>query len=65
VRLAALLPLGFLPLVLATPVPAMALVLFAAGAVIAPLLATGYQLVGDVAPVGMTTEAYGGRSPRW
>ena len=58
VRLAALLPLGFLPLAAVTPVPAMALLLFAAGAVIAPLLATGYQLVGDVAPAGMITEAY-------
>ena len=58
VRLAALLPLGFLPLAGAAPLPAMALLLFAAGAVIAPLLATGYQLVGDVAPAGMVTEAY-------
>lgn len=58
VRLAALLPLGFLPLALVTPLPAMGLLLFAAGAVIAPLLATGYQLVGDVAPAGMVTEAY-------
>ena len=57
-RLAALLPLGFLPLAVAAPLPAMALLLFAAGAVIAPLLATGYQLVGDVAPGGMVTEAY-------
>ena len=58
VRLAAMLPLGFLPLVAAAPLPAMALLLFCAGAVIAPLLATGYQLVGDVAPSGMVTEAY-------
>ena len=58
VRLTALLPLGFLPLAVATPLPAMALLLFVAGAVIAPLLATGYQLVSDVAPAGMVTEAY-------
>ena len=58
VRLVALLPLGFLPLAVAAPLPAMALLLFAAGAVIAPLLATGYQLVGEVAPSGMVTEAY-------
>ena len=58
VRLAALLPLGFLPLAVAAPLPAMAVLLFAAGAVIAPLLATGYQLVSDVAPGGMVTEAY-------
>jgi MFS family permease len=58
VRLAALLPLGFLPLAVASPIPAMAVLLFAAGAVIAPLLATGYQMVADVAPSGTATEAY-------
>ena len=58
VRLAALLPIGFLPLALASPLPLMALLLFAAGAVIAPLLSTGYQLVDGVAPIGTVTEAY-------
>ena len=58
VRLTVLLPLGFLPLAVAAPLPAMAVLLFAAGAVIAPLLATGHQLVSDVAPRGMVTEAY-------
>ena len=58
VRLTLLLPLGFLPLAMVTSLPAMALLLFAAGAVIAPLLATGYQQVGGVAPAGMVTEAY-------
>jgi MFS family permease len=58
IRLAAVLPLTFLPLA-ATPsvwvMPALCLV---AGVAIAPLMASGNQLVGDVAPTGALTEAF-------
>ncbi len=54
----ALLPLGLLPLALATSVPVMALLVIPAGMFIAPLLATRNELVGWVAPAGARTEAY-------
>lgn len=58
VRVALLMPLGFVPLAAATSVPVMALLLIPAGALIAPLLSCGNQMVGDVAPPGFPTEAY-------
>lgn len=58
VRLALLLPLGYLPLAAAGSAPVMALLLLPAGAMIAPLLSCGNQLVGDFAPPGSATEAY-------
>jgi MFS family permease len=58
VRLAALLPLGFLPALAAPSVAVMALLILPAGLLIAPLGAAGNQLVGEVAPEGAVTEAY-------
>jgi MFS family permease len=55
---AALLPLTLLPLALAPSVGVMALLVIPAGCCIAPLLATRNELVGEVAPPGMRTEAY-------
>jgi MFS family permease len=55
---AALLPLTLLPLALAPSVPVMALLVMPAGCCIAPLLATRNELVSNVAPPGMRTEAY-------
>ena len=55
---AALLPLGLLPMALAPSVPVMALLVIPAGMFIAPLLATRNELVGWVAPEGARTEAY-------
>lgn len=57
-RLAALLPLGFLPALAAPSIAAMALLILPAGLLIAPLGAAGNQLVGQVAPRGAITEAY-------
>ena len=57
-RLAALLPLGFLPLAAAPSLAAMLVLCVVAGLAIAPLLAVANQLVGDVAPAGALTEAY-------
>jgi MFS family permease len=57
-RLAALLPLGFLPALAAPSVAVMALLIVPAGLLIAPLGAAGNQLVGQVAPAGAVTEAY-------
>jgi MFS family permease len=57
-RLAALLPLGFLPALAAPSIAAMALLILPAGLLIAPLGAAGNQLVGQVAPHGAVTEAY-------
>ena len=57
-RLAALLPLGFLPALAAPSVAAMAVLIVPAGLLIAPLGAAGNQLVGEVAPPGAETEAY-------
>jgi MFS family permease len=55
---AALLPLTLLPLSLAPSVEVMALLVIPAGCCIAPLLATRNELVSNVAPPGMLTEAY-------
>jgi MFS family permease len=57
-RLAALLPLGFLPALAAPSIGAMALLIIPAGLLIAPLGAAANQLVGQVAPAGAVTEAY-------
>ena len=57
-RLAALLPLGFLPALAAPSVAVMAVLILPAGLLIAPLGAAGNQLVGRVAPAGAVTEAY-------
>jgi hypothetical protein len=56
--LAALLPLGFLPALAAPNVALMALLVLPAGLGIAPLMSTGYQLSGMLAPAGAVTEAY-------
>jgi hypothetical protein len=56
--LAAVLPLGFLPPLAAPGVAAMAFLILPAGLAIAPLLAAGNQLAGQVAPAGAVTEAY-------
>ena len=58
VRLAALLPLGFVPLLLGGSTLAMALLVIPAGVVIAPLIATRNELAGVVAPSGTETEAF-------
>jgi MFS family permease len=58
VRLAAVLPLTFLPLAAAPSVWAMPPLCLIAGVAIAPVLASSNQLVGDVAPAGAVTEAY-------
>jgi MFS family permease len=55
---AALLPLGLLPMAAAPSVGVMALLVIPAGMFIAPLLATRNELVGWVAPEGSRTEAY-------
>jgi MFS family permease len=57
-RFAALLPLALLPLAAAPSFAVMLLLLVPAGMAIAPLLASGNQMVGDVAPPGAVTEAY-------
>lgn len=56
--LAALLPLGCLPLVLASSPLSMAFLVILAGAPIAPLIASRNQLVGSVAPPGAAAEAF-------
>jgi MFS family permease len=58
VVLAAILPLTFLPLALAPSIRVMPVLCLLAGIAIAPLLASGNQLVVDVAPAGALTEAY-------
>src|SRR4051794_3092378 len=58
VRLAALLPLTFVPLAAAPSLAAMVPLCVLAGVAIAPMAASGNQLVGDVAPAGTLTEAY-------
>lgn len=57
-RAAVLLPLGFLPVVLATSPGLMALLVLPAGVFIAPLIATRNELAGRVAPRGAETEAF-------
>ena len=56
--LSVLLPLGYLPALLAPSIAAMALLILPAGLLIAPLGAAGNQLIGRVAPTGAATEAY-------
>jgi MFS family permease len=57
-RVAALLPVSFLPMALATSPASMALLVVPAGILISPLIATRNELVGRVAPAGTGTEAY-------
>jgi MFS family permease len=57
-RLALLLPLGFLAMAAAGSVLAMALLVIPAGVVLAPLIATRNELTGNVAPEGFETEAF-------
>jgi MFS family permease len=57
-RLAALLPIGYLPLALAPSIGAMVPLALLAGLCIAPTLTAGNQIAGDVAPDGTETEAY-------
>jgi MFS family permease len=57
-RLAALLPLGYLPLAAAPSIPVMVPLAFLAGVCIAPTLTAGNQIAGQVAPLGAETEAY-------
>src|SRR5215216_7924594 len=63
-RLAALLPLGFLPALAAPSIVAMAFLILPAGLLIAPLGAAGNQLVGQVAPAGPSPRRTPGRSRR-
>ena len=58
VLLATLLPLTLLPLVFAPSIAMMALLVLPAGAIVAPTLASGNQLVGSVTPPAGRTEAY-------
>ena len=58
VRLALVLPFGFVPLLLGGSELAMALLVIPAGVVIAPLIATRNELAGVVAPAGTETEAF-------
>jgi MFS family permease len=57
-RLAALLPVGYLPLALAPSFGVMAMLVLLAGVCIAPTLTAVNQIAGDVAPPGAETEAY-------
>ncbi|MCW3001413.1 MAG: transporter [Conexibacter sp.] len=57
-RLAALLPIGYVPLVAAPSIAAMLPLALLAGLCIAPTLTAGNQIAGDVAPEGAETEAY-------
>jgi hypothetical protein len=57
-RLAALLPLGYLPLAVAPSLGVMFGLALLAGICIAPTLTAGNQIAGDVAPPGAETEAY-------
>ena len=56
--LAALLPIGYLPLAAAPSIAAMLPLALLAGLCIAPTLTAGNQIAGDVAPEGAETEAY-------
>lgn len=58
VLFALLLPLTLLPLALAPSFAVMLVMVVPAGAVIAPTLAAGNQLVGQVTPAGQQTEAF-------
>jgi predicted MFS family arabinose efflux permease len=56
--LSALLALATVPLPLAETLVVMGLFLFGTGLALAPLGATEYALIADLAPVGTATEAY-------
>lgn len=56
-RVALVLPLGFVPLIIGGTPVTMALLVIPAGIFIAPLIATRNELAGRVAPPGSTTEA--------
>ena len=56
-RLTLLLPLAFLPLLLAPSIPVMAVMLVPAGVLIAPIIATRNELASVAAPPGTKTEA--------
>jgi MFS family permease len=56
-RLTLLLPLGFLPLLIAPSMTAMALLLIPAGVFIAPIIASRNELASRAAPAGTKTEA--------
>jgi MFS family permease len=58
VRLVAFVPLTFLPLAATPSIAVMPILCLIAGVAIAPVLAAGNQLAGDVAPPGAVTEAY-------
>jgi MFS family permease len=57
-RLAALLPIGYVPLALAPSMLGMVPLALLAGLSIAPTLTAGNQIAGAVAPPGSETEAY-------
>jgi hypothetical protein len=57
-RIAAAVPLGLAPVLLATSTATMAVLVVPAGAFIAPLIASRNELAGQVAPDGALTEAY-------
>jgi predicted MFS family arabinose efflux permease len=56
-RLTLLLPLTFIPPLLAPSIPVMALMLIPAGVFIAPIIATRNELASESAPPGTKTEA--------
>jgi predicted MFS family arabinose efflux permease len=56
-RLTLLLPLAFVPPLLAPSIPVMALMLVPAGVLIAPIIATRNELANEAAPPGTKTEA--------
>ncbi len=56
--LSVLLPLGFLPALLAGSITTMAVLVITAGIFIAPQAAAANELIARVAPRGMVTEAY-------
>lgn len=57
-RCAVAVPLGFLPLAIPGGLVSMLPLAFLSGVSIAPLLSTGNQAVGEIAPAGTITEAY-------
>jgi MFS family permease len=58
VRLVLVMPLTFLPLAASPSIVVMPVLCLLAGVAIAPVLAAGNQLAGEVAPAGAVTEAY-------
>jgi MFS family permease len=57
-RFSLIVPVAMLPLAIVPSFAAMIPLLLIAGTALAPLLASGNQLVGDLAPTGRLTEAY-------